>query len=74
MKYYRVGEVKITQPSWVQTTSRTSPAGGPLRAPLSHRSNRLEQIGGGGECPHAGDRIAVPRPIDAFYRSEEYRP
>ena|SRR2546423_10157908 len=77
MKYYTVGELEITDQSWVpeyakNVTTMVERAGGRYLA----RTSKVEKIEGDRKAPEIFLIIEWPSKdaADAFYESEEYRP
>src|SRR5438477_7810400 len=77
MKYYSVGELEITDQSWVpgyakNVTTMVERAGGRYLA----RTSKVEKIEGERKAPQISLIIEWPsrETADAFYDSEEYRP
>lgn len=77
MKYYVIGELEITDQSWVpeyisHVTKQVEQRGGRFLA----RTPKLEKIEGGRKLPQIIVLVEWPskESADAFYKSEEYKP
>jgi len=77
MKYYSIGELEITDPSWIReyvsnVTRQVEQRGGRFLA----RTGKIEKIEGERKPPQTLVIVEWPSKeiAEAFYQSEEYRP